>query len=372
MRTLKILLQKEFRQIFRNKIILAIATVMPVMQFIILPLAANYEIKNINLVVVDHDHSVDSRKLLNDITSSGYFRLIDYDNTFDEAYKYIETDEADVVLEIPPDFEKNLVREGSQKVFIAMNAINGTKAGLGGSYLQTIISNYNKDMLVDLSPSIKKDGQAGINVIPLDWFNPQRNYELSLIPGILGMLVTLVGGFLTALNIVKEKEIGTIEQINVSPIRKRDFILAKLIPFWILANVIFTFGLILSYFLYHIVPQGNLLVLYAFIAVYLLAILGFGLLVSTYSETQQQAMFIMFFFIMIFLLLAGLFTPIESMPHWAQVITRFNPVVYLVKVIRMVMLKGSGFIDILPELETISLMALVLNVWAVANYKKKA
>lgn len=371
MRTLKILLQKEFRQIFRNKIILRITLVMPIMQFIILPLAANFEIKNINLVVVDHDHSVDSRRLLSDITSSGYFRLVAYDNTFDEAYKYIETDKTDVILEIPADFERNLVRTGSQQIFIAFNAINGTKAGLGAGYLRTIITNYNKHILVKLAPSMQTSDGAGINVVPLDWFNPQRNYQLSLIPGILGMLVTLVGGFLTALNIVKEKEIGTIEQINVSPIRKRDFILAKLIPFWILANVIFTLGLILSYFLYHIVPQGNLLVLYAFVAIYLLAILGFGLLVSTYSETQQQAMFIMFFFIMIFLLLAGLFTPIESMPHWAQIITKFNPVAYLVDVIRMVILKGSGFKDILPQAEVIGLMAIVLNVWAVLNYKKK-
>jgi ABC-2 type transport system permease protein len=371
MRTLKFLLQKEFRQIFRNKIILGITLVMPIMQFIILPLAANFEIKNINLVVVDHDHSVDSRKLISDITSSRYFRLIDYDNTFDEAYKYMETDKADVVLEIPADFERNLVREGSQKIFIAFNAINGTKAGLGAGYLRAIISDYNKEIFVHLMPSMKNANNAGIDVVPLNWFNPQRNYQLSLIPGILGMLVTLVCGFLTALNIVKEKEIGTIEQINVSPIRKRDFILAKLIPFWILANVIFTLGLILSYFLYHIVPQGNLLVLYVFLAVYLLAILGFGLLVSTYSETQQQAMFIMFFFMMIFLLLGGLFTPIESMPHWAQMITKLNPVAYLINVIRMVMLKGSTLKDILPELGSVAIMAIVLNVWAVLNYKKK-
>ncbi|MGN6249838.1 MAG: ABC transporter permease [Ginsengibacter sp.] len=371
MRTLRILLQKEVRQIFRNKIILRIATIMPIMQFIILPLAANFEIKNINLVIVDHDHSVDSRKLLSDLTSSGYFRLIAYDNTFAEAYKSIETDKADVILEIPAGFERNLVREGSQEIYIAFNAINGTKAGLGAGYLRTIIARYNKDLILKFAPSVNSPEAAGINVVPLNWFNSKGYYKLSLIPGILGMLVTILSGFLTALNIVKEKEVGTIEQINVSPIRKRDFILAKLIPFWVLANLVFTIGLILSYFLYGIVSQGNLLVLYAFVAVYLLAILGFGLLVSTYSETQQQSMFIMFFFIMIFILLAGLFTPIESMPHWAQLITRLNPLAYLITVIRMVMLKGSGFKDILPQLETVALMAVVLNVWAVLNYKKK-
>ena len=370
MRTLKILLQKEFRQIFRNKIILMITTVIPIMQFLILPLAAKFEIKNINLVMVDHDHSPYSRELLSKVTSSGYFRLIDYNNTYNAAYKYIEADAADVILEIPAGFEKNLIRTGSQKILIAINAINGTKANLGGSYLNTIIADFNKDILVQLVPSSKNINQAGIEVIPLDWFNPNRNYQLSLIPGILAMLVTMVGGFLTALNIVKEKEIGTIEQINVSPIKKRDFILAKLIPFWILANVIFTIGLILSYFIYHIVPQGNILVLYSFIAIYLLAVLGFGLLVSTYCQTQQQAMFIMFFFMMIFLLLGGLFTPIDSMPTWAQWLTKLNPVAYLIEVIRMVMLKGSGLKNILPQLGAIILMAVFLNLWAVLNYKK--
>ena len=368
MSTLKILLQKEFRQIFRNKIILAITILVPIMQFLILPLAAKYEIKNVNLVIVDHDHSTYSRQLISKITGSRYFRLVDCNSTYNEAYKYIETDKADMILEIPAGFEKNLIREGVQKIFIAVNAINGTKAGLGGSYLNSIIADFNKDILVELSPSFKND--AGIEIVPLDWFNPTRNYQLSLIPGILAMLVTMVGGFLTALNIVKEKEIGTIEQINVSPIKKRDFILAKLIPFWILANVVFTIGLILCYLVYDIQSHGNILVLYAFIAVYLLAVLGFGLLVSTYCETQQQAMFIMFFFMMIFLLLGGLFTPIESMPKWAQWLTKLNPVAYLIEVIRMVMLKGSGLKNILPELGSICLMAIVLNSWAILNYKK--
>ncbi len=370
MQTLKILLRKEFRQIFRNRIILTITMVAPVMQFLILPLAANFEIKNINLVAVDNDRSSYSRALLSKITGSGYFRLIDYCSSYNAAYKYIETGQADAILEIPPHFEKNLVRGGSQQVFIALNAINGTKANLGGSYLNAIIADFNKDILVQLAPSSKSINSTGIEVTSVSWFNPKRNYKLSLIPGILAILVTIVGGFLAALNIVKEKEIGTIEQINVSPVKKRDFILAKLIPFWILANIVFTIGLMLTYFVYGIASQGSLWVLYAFNAIYLLAVLGFGLLVSTFCNTQQQAMFIMFFFMMIFLLLGGLFTPIESMPQWAIWMTKLNPVSYLIEVIRMVMLKGSGLADILPQLGAISLMAIVLNGWAILNYRK--
>ncbi|MEZ4893587.1 MAG: ABC transporter permease [Saprospiraceae bacterium] len=171
MRTLIILLRKEFRQIFRNSAILRIATIMPIMQFLILPLAANYEFKNINLVVVDHDHSSFSKQMISKVVGSGYFRLVDYVSSYDEAYELIETDKADVLLEIPVNFERDLIREGGQKVFLAVNAINGTKANLGGSYLNRIIRDFNKDILLDFMPGAKTE--AGIDVATSNWFNPK-------------------------------------------------------------------------------------------------------------------------------------------------------------------------------------------------------
>ncbi len=368
MSTLKILLQKEFRQIFRNKTILLISILAPIVQFLILPLAANYEIKNINLAVVDHDHSAYSRQLVSKITGSAYFRLVLYSDAFAKAYPLVENDEADLILEIPAGFEKNLVRENSQKLFIAINAINGVKANIGGSYLGQIVADFNRDIRLELLPG-SGDG-AGIAITSSNWFNPSLNFDLFLVPGILALLVTMIGGYLSALNIVKEKEVGTIEQINVTPIKKRDFILGKLIPFWILANIVFTIGLALSYFVYGIVPRGNVLVLYAFIAVYMFAVLGLGLLVSTFCQTQQQAMLIMFFCVMVFVLMGGLFTPIDSMPQWAKWITYINPVRYMIEVMRMVILKGSGLKDILPQLGIIGLMAIVLNSLAIFNYRK--
>jgi ABC-2 type transport system permease protein len=191
-----------------------------------------------------------------------------------------------------------------------------------------------------------------------------------MVPGILAILVTMIGGFLSCLNIVKEKEVGTIEQINVTPIKKHHFILGKLIPFWILGNVVFTIGLIISWLLYGIVPLGSLMLLYGFVGIYLLCVLGFGLLISTFCETQQQAMFIMFFFMMIFILLGGLFTSIDSMPGWAQVVTKLNPVSYLISVMRMIILKGSNLSDITWHLVTTLVFAFVLNGWAVMNYRK--
>ncbi len=370
MKTLLILLRKEFRQIFRDPAILRIIFLLPTVQFLVLPLAANFEFKNINLVLVDHDHSSVSRQLINNISGSGYFRLVANCGNFNEGYRYIETDEADLLLEIPPAFEKNLVRENSEKLFIAVNAINGIKANLGGSYLSAIVSDFNRDISRQFSnPS--GSGDEGIYVTVSPWFNPLGNYKLFIVPGILALLVTIVGGLLTALNIVREKEIGTIEQINVTPINKVIFILGKLIPFWILANIVFTIGLLLGYFVYNITPQGSLFVLYSFVFVYLLAVLGLGMLVSTFCHTQQQAMFFMFFFTMIFILLGGLFTPIDSMPEWAQKVTLFNPVAHMIQVMRMVILKGSGFHDILPQLGAIGTMAVVLNGLAVWNYRKR-
>jgi ABC-2 type transport system permease protein len=197
------------------------------------------------------------------------------------------------------------------------------------------------------------------------------NYKVFMVPGILAVLLTMVGAFMAALNIVKEKEIGTIEQINVTPIRKHHFLLGKLIPFWVLGLVVLTLGMLIAWVVYRIVPVGSLGTIYLFAAVYLLAVLGLGLLISTYADTQQQAMLIAFFLLMIFILLGGLYTPVDSMPAWAQLLTRLNPAAYFIEVIRMVVLKGSSLGDILPQLTTVSGFAVVLNGWAILHYRKR-
>ena len=370
MRTIKFLLQKEFRQIFRNRAIIVMIVVMPVVQLMLLPLAADYEVKNINLAIVDHDHSTYSQKLSSKITASGYFKLKGYTGSFKEAMILIESDEADLILEIPQGFEKNLIRDNQQKLFVAVNAINGVKANLGGAYLGNIIRDYNGQLRTELTEVTTMNPLPTIEITSSNWFNTMMNYKVYMVPGILAILVTMIGGFLSALNIVKEKEVGTIEQINVTPIKKHHFILGKLIPFWFLGNVVFTLGLVVSWLVYDIVPLGSLLTLYLFVSVYLLAVLGFGLLVSTFCDTQQQAMFIMFFFMMIFILMGGLFTSIDSMPDWAKVVTYFNPVRYLIEVMRMVILKGSELKNVVSHLGIVALFAVVLNAAAVWNYRK--
>ncbi len=372
MRTLRFLLQKEFRQVFRDPSILKIIFVMPAIQLLILPWAADYEVKNVNLSVVDHDRSGYSRQLISRITASDYFQLHQYTASYSSAFREVEKDKTDIILEIPANFEKNLVKEDEATLFLAVNAINGAKASLGSNYLRSIIQDYNQEVRTEWVQFPKFNTETQIEVTSSNWFNPEMNYKFYMVPGILVILVTMVGSFLAALNIVKEKEIGTIEQINVTPVKKYQFILGKLIPFWILGLVILSIGLIISRVAYGIVPVGSLLTIYVFAGVYLLAVLGLGLLISTFTSTQQQAMLISFFLMMVFILLGGLYTSIDSMPDWAQKITKVNPVSYFIDVMRMVVLKGSSLWDIRNHLFTVLGFAVLLNVWAVISYKKRS
>jgi ABC-2 type transport system permease protein len=372
MRTLKFLLQKEFRQIFRNPAILRIIFIMPVMQLLILPLAADYEMKDIKLSVVDLDHSSYSRQLVSKITASGYFKLTGFSASYKGAMNDIEEDRSDLILTIPFRFEKDLVRDSENTLFMSVNAINGVKANLGGAYMGMIIQDFNRDVRLKWLEFPRMNPEPLVEVTYSHWFNPLMSYKHFMVPGILVVLITMVGSFLATLNIVKEKEIGTIEQINVTPIKRHYFILGKLIPFWVLGILILTVGLFIARVIYGIIPAGHFYVIYVFAAVYLLAILGLGLLISNYSSNQQQAMLISFFLMMVLILLSGIYTSIDSMPNWAIWFTRLNPVTYFVEVMRMVILKGSGLEDISRHIFTMLGFGLLLNGWAILSYHKRS
>jgi ABC-2 type transport system permease protein len=364
MRILKYLLKKEFLQVLRNKFLLRLVFMIPVFQLAILPWAATFEQRNISLSVVDNDKSTYSRRLVEKVISSGFFQLTDYSYSYDDALTAVEKDHADIMLEIPHNFEADFVKEQPVNMMLSINAVNGQKAALGLSYITQIINDYNGE--------IRDGGQqmGNINLKPYYRYNTAMRYQDFMVPGILVILVTMIGGMTSAMNIVREKEVGTIEQINVTPIPKYVFILGKLIPFWIIGLFILTLGMIVAWLIYGLIPIGHLINIYIFAFFYLLAFTGFGLIISNYANTQQQAMFVTFFFLIIFIMLSGLFTPITSMPQWAQTITLFNPLRYFVEVIRLVYLKGSGFMDILPHLIKIMGFVVVFNVLAVLSYRK--
>lgn len=370
MRTILFLLRKEFLQIFRHRILLPMIFVMPIIQLLILANAADYEVKNINLHVIDHDLSTTSRRMIGKFQASEHFNLINISFSSKEGLKDITADIADLFLQIPKGFEKNLTIDNEASVQLTINAINGVKAGLANSYANSIIQSLGNEIRTEWTKVPIPSTVKGFRITFSNWFNPELDYDTFMVPGILVMLVTLVGMFLSGLNIVKEKEIGTIEQINVSPIKKYQFIIGKLLPFWIIALVELAFGLLVGKIVFDIPMIGSLSLVFAFASVYLLVVLGIGLLVSTVTNTQQQAMFISWFFLMIFVLMSGLFTPIESMPSWAQKITWFNPIAYFVEVMRMVLLKGSSLIEVQKYFVILLFYAFILNGLAVWNYRK--
>jgi ABC-2 type transport system permease protein len=369
MRTVWFLLEKEVRQLRRNRTLLGLLLVAPIMQLMLLSFAANYEIKNLNLAVVDQDHSPAARRLLDQFQYTPYFRLVQTRPSSRAAEQDLLDGRADLVLVIPPKFERDLVRGGRAQVQLLVNALDNVKAGLASSYASSIVQAYEGEGR-PATVAAALGEVRGLEVVPAYWYNPLLNYKTFMVPGILVEIISLIVMMVATLNIVREKEIGTIEQLNVTPIRKWQFILGKLLPFWVAGLYQFTIGLLLARFLFHVPMVGSVPLLYGIMAVFLVVPLGLGLLISSVSQTQQQALFVAFFFLIIFILLCGLFTPIEYMPAWARAFNRLNPLVYIIDIARRILLKGSTLRDVLTPVLTLLGMALAVNLLAVWRYRK--
>ncbi len=370
MRRIRFILEKEFRQILRNKLMLPILFIMPVVQLFLLSYAANFEVKNLKVHVVDYDVSSLSKKLLNKLHGSDYFILSSRSHDTEKAYFNLDQNIADIGLIIPNNFSENLYSGETVEVQLLINAINGTKAALANNYMQNIVSDFGKEFHSDNITVQPTKQFKGLKISHRHWFNKYEDYKIFMVPGILVLLVTMIAMFLSSINIVREKEIGTAEQLNVTTIRKPEFIIGKLLPFWILALLELSIGLLLGWLIFDVPIRGSIGLVYLFAMLYIITVLGLGMFVSTITDRQQQAMFISWFLLVIFILMSGLFTPIESMPEWARVITKFNPIAYFVQFMRMVMLKGSSSEHVTHLFISIGIYALLTNSLAILNYRK--
>jgi ABC-2 type transport system permease protein len=370
MKKILYILQKEFIQIFRNKTLLPMIFGVPIIQMLVLVHAATFEMKSIEMVVVDKDLSSYSSKLINKFEGSPFYKISGRTFSLEQANKEIEKNKADVILHIPAGFESDLIRNNKADVQLLIDGINGTAASLINAYSMSVISDFNKKILVDITNMPVSATMEPIDIQTSFWYNPELNYKTFMLPGILVILVTIISLFMTALNIVREKEMGTIEQINVTPIRKHEFIIGKLVPFLIIAVFELAFGLVIGKLFFDIPILGSIGLLFGFTLVYLLVILSLGLLISTLASTQQQVMFISFFFMLIFILMSGIFTPTESMPQWAQRVNLINPVYYYMRVIRMILLKGSGFWNISREFFSLLIFGVLMLSLSVWRYRK--
>ncbi len=363
---MKHLIKKELLQFRRNSFLPRLVVVFPIVIMCVMPWVMDMEVDNVNVVVVDNDRSTLSERFIFRVQNSEHFNFKGTRDSYEAAMKDIEKSSADVIVEIPRDYEKDFARGKTPQLLVAANAVNGTKGSLGASYMSAIIAQ-------NIAPLVHRPVKAErmMSVTTFYLYNNHLDYKKFMIPALMSILIMLLCGFLPALNIVGEKEAGTIEQINVTPVRKIDFIFAKLIPYWAIGIIVLSVCLFLSWLIYGVTPEGNVLLIYLISILLALVFSGFGLIISNYSDSMQQAILVMWFIVVCMMLLSGIFTPINSMPDWAQMITRAIPVRYYIEAMRTIFVRGGTFGDILPQVVALTAFAAVVDTWAVMSYRKK-
>ncbi|HYC53185.1 MAG TPA: ABC transporter permease [Gemmatimonadaceae bacterium] len=369
MRLLAVLLRKEFAQILRDKLMMRQMFLMPVIQLLVLSSAATFEVKTANVYVVDRDQSTASRALVQRLQASGRFRVRGASPSMSLANEALLARSVGMILSIPADFERELTRGSMSRVQLVLNAEDGAAAGVTQSYAAQIIRAYASD--APGPPTPERERSVLVDVRVRGWYNPTLDYRDYMVPGILVQLVTVIGTLLTAMNIVREKEIGTLEQLSVTPLPRATFVAGKLLPLWIIAMVELALGLVVARYVFGVPMVGSLLLVFFAAAVYLLAALGIGLAVSTIAQTQQQAMFVTFFIVMIYLLMSGLFTPVRSMPDWAQWMAQLNPVKHFIEIMRAVMLKGAGLAEVSRQLGILALIGTAVLSLAIRQHDRR-
>ncbi len=356
---LKYLVKKEFLQMRRNAFLPRLLLMFPIVIMCVMPWVMNMEVKNIRVSVVDLDRNVRSARLTHRIEASGHFTFCGLKSDNATAIHGMEEAGCDVIVTIPRHFSRDIAQGKTPQVLVAANAMNGTKGGMGASYLSNIIA---QDLANAATPQM--------NITELNLYNKHLDYKVFMIPALMSILVLMLCGFLPALNIVGEKEKGTIEQINVTPVSRSCFIASKLLPYWIVGTLVLTLCFLLSWLVYGIVPAGNIGLLYLASMLFALTVSGLGLVISNISDTMQQAIFVMWFFVVCMMLLSGLFTPVRSMPEWAQTLTLINPIRHYIDIMRTIFVRGGTLSDIIQPLITLAAMAAAIDLWAVTSYKK--
>ena len=373
----KYLIEKEFRQFFRDPMLPRIVIVFPLLMMLVFPFAANMEVKDINLVVVDSDRTDISAELIEKCTGSGYFRLKAVCDDPREAQEMMDRNAVDAILTIGQGFSRSMATGEDIPVGIKVNTVNGTKGSISSQYLSDCIMLFMRQFSVSgpsvasAQASVPQSASAPvIDAAPKYYYNPYMDYKVFMVPALMVIAVTMVTGFFPALNIVGEKEAGTIEQMNVSPVSKTAFIVCKMIPYWVITFFMLGMCLLIAWLVFGYVCRGSLWGIVLFTVLHIMVTAGLGLLISSYSENAQQAMFIMMFFVLIFMLMSGVFTPVSSMPAWARAITYANPLRYYADAMRAIFLKGSSVAELWYDAAGLLTIGAAVLFWAVRSYRK--
>ena len=367
MRVFIVLVQKEFLQIRRNPFLPRLIIAFPILIMLLIPLIMTMDVRNVNVAVVDLDRSTTSRRIASHIEASEYLTLAQTTSEYPLAIDALEQGEVDVIVQIPADFERDMTVATPERISITANAVNATKGGMGMQYIVQTIARTLVELRGEKTPAKLSE------LVTIETrYNPTLNYRHYMIPALMIILFILICGFLPALSIVGEKESGSIEQINVTPVSRFTFTLSKLVPYWIIGLFVVTVAMLVARLVYGLVPVGSVGAIYLGALLFILTISGFSLTIANFSETMQQTMFVMFFFIMIFMLMSGLLTPVDSMPLWAQRFTTILPPRYYIEILRSVYLKGTTIAELWTNFAALGIFAIIFNTLAALTYKKQA
>lgn len=364
---LKYLLEKEAIKFWRNKFLMFMFTVLPVIIMAVCPLITTLEVRNVKVCVVDNDHSTLARRFIDELNASRYFVYKGTRASYAHAFKEIEKAEADLFVVIPKDYERKLMRGEKTQMQIVTNAVNGPKGVIAANYVSVmVVDNY-----INAFSTFKQNVQESL-FSSYSLYNPQQNYPFYMIPALLVVIFITAGCSTPAQDIVSEKEIGTINQINVTPVRRSAFIYAKTIPYAVIGLFILTTSLITAKLVHGVSCEGSYIALYCLTFLMCISLSGLGLTISNFSSTIQQATFTVYFFNMSMILLSGLFTPFRSMPVIVQKLMVVNPVAYFIDAVRTIFVRGGDFTDVSTQFFAIATFGILMNIVGIVTYKKNA
>lgn len=388
MNLFRVIVRKEFQQLFRDKTTLRLMLMVPMLQMIVLGYALTTEVKHTTVAVVDHDGGPRSRSMIQAIASNELFNFQGYATSETQLRNFLDAGKIKVGLIIPPDFSQNLERstrlnspapgmlnigDGSKSkgapIQLWLDGQDANSSTVARGYISAILNRWSTDYLrLHLaSAGIRLDQVLPVTISTTVLFNPLLKSTWYMIPGVAVILVTMVTALLTGFSIVREKESGTLEQLMVTPVKPIHIVVGKAIPFFLIGVIELMVALTIAQIWFKVPFRGTYLTLLGFSGIYMLSSLGIGIFTSTVARTQQQALFIIWFFLLFFLLLSGFFMPVENMPHWVQLVTYLNPVRYFMFVLREIFLKGSGF----PELwrPALAMAGIGITVFTLSIFK---
>jgi len=361
MKTLMILLRKEFILFWKDRFLPKVAFIFPCVVILIIPLVTTMDVKHVGVAVVSQDNSHLARNVITDLASTSFFTVRTADS-YASGLELVKRGECDVILEIPRDFQKSVDSGTPDVPHISANGVNGLKGSLGSRYV-------SQSVMETLAAYAGMDIPELVTIRYL--YNPTLEYRNNMIPALMIMLLIMICGFLPALNLVGEKETGTIEQMNVTPVKNTVFVLSKVIPYWIIGIIDITLAMLIALAVYGLAPAGSLAAIYLATILFIFVMSGLGIVIANRSGSMSQSMFLMFFIVVVFVLMSGLLTPISSMPDWAQAVTYALPPRYYIDIMRSVYLKATPMFDLRLQFLALTGFAVLTNTIAALTYKKR-